>query len=599
MATLQIPQRSITIVLGLKEVVVARNSAISDFTPNMVDDRPVTMVVAGVSSYSEKDGFRINQDESFEAYNNKLSQVRMLCKDSELVVNDGELTIAFHRTLRLPEDGGKVYKLPTTFGPLPLYSINSVTSRLLKSQNKNLISIAKKGGVFLPLYQREATLISFRSSRPYAIRVFVGGVNAISGRPWNAPSKNSGGEQDYVTVPSQEWLDGIAVDRGTVRQFVAMPLGAGYSVEKQVTGKEELGGFQLEIIPSGERIRLSSRDMISRGATATYTPRQTDMKRGECLVVHGVDRQPLGVRLLRAFYELECRTSHVQQRWQSGASIQMTAIYRFDLTLQFYNSDGASTERVEVRCFPWNSIHELRKSATDENIVWNDYTARFNVFYEDKNVDTQKSTCISDLGIENHSIIRVCERKLLPRPPAHSPWEVADAYDRPTYGYGPQPSTKFSQSGSAMMQTSNPDVTMSAASAAPRPPTYSRPIPPQVFSIPEPSTYSPPLPQRGPSAPQAYSIPEPSTYSRPVPPQAFSIPKPSTYSPPLPQRRPASQAYSIPEPSSYSPSLPLQAPSAPPAYFNQQSADSSTYSRIPVPQENLRQNPDQQSLRPE
>jgi hypothetical protein len=38
---------------------------------------------------------------------------------------------------------------------------------------------------------------------------------------------------------------------GTVRQFVAMPLDAGDSVEKQITKREDLGGFQLEITPSG------------------------------------------------------------------------------------------------------------------------------------------------------------------------------------------------------------------------------------------------------------------------------------------------------------------------------------------------------------
>jgi hypothetical protein len=29
--------------------------------------------------------------------------------------------------------------------------------------------------------------------------------------------------QDYVVVPGQEWLDGICVAPGIVRQFVAMP----------------------------------------------------------------------------------------------------------------------------------------------------------------------------------------------------------------------------------------------------------------------------------------------------------------------------------------------------------------------------------------
>jgi hypothetical protein len=53
--------------------------------------------------------------------------------------------------------------------------------------------------------------------------------------------------QDYVVCPEQLWLDGINAGAGTVRQFVAMPLGAGYSVEHGVTGREARGGIQLAV----------------------------------------------------------------------------------------------------------------------------------------------------------------------------------------------------------------------------------------------------------------------------------------------------------------------------------------------------------------
>lgn len=55
--------------------------------------------------------------------------------------------------------------------------------------------------------------------------------------------------QDYVVVPGQEWLDGIASSNGTVRQFVAMPFGSGHSVEAQVNGRDAAGGLQFEIVP--------------------------------------------------------------------------------------------------------------------------------------------------------------------------------------------------------------------------------------------------------------------------------------------------------------------------------------------------------------
>ena len=53
--------------------------------------------------------------------------------------------------------------------------------------------------------------------------------------------------QDYVVCPDQPWLDGINAGDGYIRQFVAMPLGMGYTVEGQVTGEEKFGGMQIEV----------------------------------------------------------------------------------------------------------------------------------------------------------------------------------------------------------------------------------------------------------------------------------------------------------------------------------------------------------------
>ena len=68
-------------------------------------------------------------------------------------------------------------------------------------------------------------------------------VNALSGRSWE--ESLSKGKQDYIVVPDQPWLDGINAGKGTIRQFVAMPLGMGYTVEGQITGQEEAGGLQI------------------------------------------------------------------------------------------------------------------------------------------------------------------------------------------------------------------------------------------------------------------------------------------------------------------------------------------------------------------
>lgn len=102
--------------------------------------------------------------------------------------------------------------------------------------------------------------IRFKSKFPFAVKVYLGGVNAVSGEPMveNAATKfrrlnllgNQKSVQDYVITPKQLWLDGIASNDGRVRQFVAMPLGSGYSVEAQMTGEDIMGGLQFEITPT-------------------------------------------------------------------------------------------------------------------------------------------------------------------------------------------------------------------------------------------------------------------------------------------------------------------------------------------------------------
>jgi hypothetical protein len=95
------------------------------------------------------------------------------------------------------------------------------------------------------MYQREALWLGFQGAdwRPNAVKIGVGKINAISGRPWNQSLSN--GTEDYLVVPDQPWLDGINAGKGIIRQFVAMPLGMGYTVEGQITGREEHGGLQI------------------------------------------------------------------------------------------------------------------------------------------------------------------------------------------------------------------------------------------------------------------------------------------------------------------------------------------------------------------
>ena len=49
--------------------------------------------------------------------------------------------------------------------------------------------------------------------------------------------------------PEQPWLDGFCVGEGLIRQFVAMPLGEGYSAEEQLIGEAQHGGLQVVVYP--------------------------------------------------------------------------------------------------------------------------------------------------------------------------------------------------------------------------------------------------------------------------------------------------------------------------------------------------------------
>jgi len=157
-------------------------------------------------------------------------------KRDALVFGDG-FALNFQRTLRIPDDGG-TYPLPPGLGTFPICRIEEYKERVPGTW-------AEHGGVFIPMYQREALWISFQSRywKPNAVKIAVGKVNAVSGKPWDQnllPDEN-----DYLVCPPQPWLDGINAGEGYIRQFVAMPLGMGYTVEAQVTGEEKFGGIQI------------------------------------------------------------------------------------------------------------------------------------------------------------------------------------------------------------------------------------------------------------------------------------------------------------------------------------------------------------------
>ena len=151
------------------------------------------------------------------------------------------LRVEFQRTLRIPDDE-KSYPLPPGLGRFPLRHVDDFAERVPETWLRH-------GGVMLPMYQAEAMWLAFRSPHgyPFAVKVATGKINAVTGEAWRDGLNR--GPQDYLPVPEQPWLDGYCVEKGFIRQFVAMPLGAGYSAEEQVTGKAEHGGLQVSAYP--------------------------------------------------------------------------------------------------------------------------------------------------------------------------------------------------------------------------------------------------------------------------------------------------------------------------------------------------------------
>ena len=148
-------------------------------------------------------------------------------------------SIEFQRTLRIPDDG-RDYPLPPGLGTFPLRHLDDYAARLPESWRV-------RGGVIAPMHQAEALWIDFHADYPFAVKVATGKICAITGDPW--VDRLNRDPQDYAVLPEQPWLDGYCVEEGVVRQFVAMPLGEGYTVEEQLTGAAVHGGFQLVAYP--------------------------------------------------------------------------------------------------------------------------------------------------------------------------------------------------------------------------------------------------------------------------------------------------------------------------------------------------------------
>jgi hypothetical protein len=153
---------------------------------------------------------------------------------------DAHCTVSFQRTLRIPDDD-KTWPLPPGLDRFPIVHVDDFAATLPPKWKEH-------GGVAFPMYQSEAMWIAFSGDDyPFAVKIAAGKIDAITGKSWSPDMGEQ--PQNYVVIPTQPWLDGFCVREGVIRQFVAMPLGAGYTAEEQITGQAEYGGIQIQVYP--------------------------------------------------------------------------------------------------------------------------------------------------------------------------------------------------------------------------------------------------------------------------------------------------------------------------------------------------------------
>lgn len=112
-----------------------------------------------VQGRASENGICINIDDPLIAFTNRYfkTEINLEIAESnsddygtamESLKYDGGLNISFHRTIRMPDDD-RLHQLPGSLGAFPLYNVSAYASQLPEN-------IVQQGGVFLPMWQREA-----------------------------------------------------------------------------------------------------------------------------------------------------------------------------------------------------------------------------------------------------------------------------------------------------------------------------------------------------------------------------------------------------------------------------------------------------------
>jgi hypothetical protein len=155
--TVHFAQQWLPQILAPKPLIVLKRLLATDYCRLSAEQRKtVTRVVS-----------RLTPDHLAAEFTRQLS--------GNVKVHKARVSIDFHRTLRLPDDG-QVYLLPSGFGRFPLRPVDLCSKHLPAS-------CIERGGLLMPMYQAEALWLGFNNRYPWAFKVGAGPINALNGHP--------------------------------------------------------------------------------------------------------------------------------------------------------------------------------------------------------------------------------------------------------------------------------------------------------------------------------------------------------------------------------------------------------------------------------
>jgi hypothetical protein len=136
---------------------------------------------------------------------------------AERVFIGERFSVSFQRTQRVAGDLISAPP-PPSWGVLPVHSFHDYLERVPHVPDVD-------NTFFIPLAEEEAVWLGFSGAawKPGALKVGVGGRNAVSGKEWDEILRAR--PQDYLVCPPQLSLEGVRAEDGSARQIVSEQVG--------------------------------------------------------------------------------------------------------------------------------------------------------------------------------------------------------------------------------------------------------------------------------------------------------------------------------------------------------------------------------------